>query len=125
MDKTPAEETEKYIPKVGDTLFVSLYGFRPFLTTITELNSKNSHGWVMFSGTRNDKVDKFILKEATFYPDVPTDTKFMFLVVGLNDDYHTMSEDWFFDIEEAVKFSESKTDDLDYQVTVERTNRKD
>lgn len=72
-----------YRPPVGETLFVSLYNGKPFLTTVTGYHTDPRFSSEQFEYVqKNGKQTSSSIGSALFYPGVPANTAFIYLVKG-------------------------------------------
>lgn len=101
--------TSPYRPEPGEQVFVSLYNNQPFLVTVTGYRMDDRLNTEVFDYQRgNGREDYAILKEATFYPDVPVDTRFLYLVMLEEHEFMEKSEEhilgYFFDPQPAFDY---------------------
>lgn len=75
--------TAGYRPQIGETLFVSLHNFKPFLMTVTGYHVDPRFTSEQFEYVqKNGKPASSSISTALFYPGVPADTAFIYLVKG-------------------------------------------
>lgn len=106
-----------YMPKVGETIFMSTGRCQPDLITVTGIQ-----GDVMTFKTKHGPEETASIKDRTFYPDVPADTSYIYVITFHDDFGHELPvSEWFFSVDEAFGFIDAKPDDEDgYGVEVQR-----
>ncbi len=105
---------EKYRPHVGETLFVSLYNNIPLLVTITGLMHDPRFSSERFAYLEKDGRKSFSsLNEAVFYPSVPVDATYLYLVEAEEHEFMERSSfhelGFFFDQASAFDFIDAIT----------------
>jgi hypothetical protein len=94
-----------YRPEVGTEIFVSLHGAEPFLVTVTGYHMDSQLPSEQFEYTSNlRRPSSSSLKFATFYPNVPTNSAFLYIVDaedGTCDTKYTFEVGYFFDPQSA------------------------
>lgn len=81
--KLAAKGTAGYRPQIGESLFVSLHNGKPFLTTVTGYRTDPRFTSEQFEYIReNGKPNSTSISTALFYPGVPADAAFLYLVKG-------------------------------------------
>lgn len=110
-----ATMTEKnYRPHVGETLFVSLYNNIPFLVTITGFMHDPRFSSEQFTYLAKDGRKSFSsLNEAVFYPSVPADAPYIYLVEAEEHEFMEKSSfhelGFFFDPASAFDYIDAIT----------------
>lgn len=105
---------ENYRPHVGETLFVSLYNNIPFLVTITGFKHDPRFSSELFTYLAKDGRNSFTcLNEAVFYPSVPVDAPYIYLVEAEEHEFMGQSNfhelGFFFDQASAFDFIDAIT----------------
>lgn len=100
---TSGQGDSDYRPQIGETLFVSLVHSQPFRVTVT--GYRDHHGEVFDYITSKGKKDYAWLQYAVFYPEIPAETPFIYIVTIEDRDAcfgSGISEDgYFFDPQSA------------------------
>jgi hypothetical protein len=111
-----------YIPKVGKTVFMSSGG-QPDLITITGLHY-DSDLEVMDYRTNHGVENSSTFKDKIFYPEVPVDTPYLYIITRCDDFGMALPYDaWFFSPEEAFSHIDDLPEDkMEYGVSVHRLN---
>jgi len=104
--------TSNYRPQIGDTLFVSFNNEQPFLTTVKGYHHDDRFSSEQFEYIRkNGRTDSTSLSHATFYPDMPIDTAFIYVVVLEEHEFMERSDSielgYFFDPQDAFNYIEA------------------
>lgn len=99
---------KNYKPEIGETVFISLSGNKPTLITVTGFHH---HSYldeeVMDFERLNGATNWATYKTQVFFPEIPTDTKYIYAVMLRVDDAydrtHCYEEAFFFTPEEAFE----------------------
>lgn len=98
-----------YRPKIGQTIFVSLYGNQPFVATITGFKYDPRFTGEQFEYIRgNGKADFSSLIHSTFYPDAPVAAPFLYLAEVEESEFmggiETTTLEYFFSPDSAMEY---------------------
>lgn len=103
---------KNYRPEIDESIFVSLNNEQPFLTTVKKYFYDKRFTGEQFEYIRkNGHTNSTSLKNATFYPDAPIDTPFIYIVVLEQHEFMERSETFelgfFFNPQSAFDFIDS------------------
>ncbi|WP_432782890.1 hypothetical protein [Vibrio parahaemolyticus] len=98
-----------YRPKVGQKIFMSFGNDEPFLTTVLGYHNDERFTGEQFTYIRREgRKDFSSLKNATFYPDAPLETKYIYTLVLAESEFMGQTEEtnlaYFFDPESAFAY---------------------
>jgi hypothetical protein len=127
-----------YRPEVGQQIFISFGTNAPFLTTVLGYHNDERFTGERFTYIRQERSKDFSLKNATFYPDAPLETKYIYSLVLEEHDFMDKSEEtilaYFFNPESAFDYLDavesgevmprytSSAEFQEYSIRVERVN---
>jgi hypothetical protein len=85
-----------YRPEIGETIFVSLSGEKPFLTTVTGYRQDNRRTGLtidLFDHTpKHAPATTTWLEKAVFYPEIPVDAAFVYIPVLTSTSIRLLSD---------------------------------
>jgi hypothetical protein len=122
----------EYRPEIGETIIVSLSGNTPFLVTVEGYSHHDYLDAEVFDFHRPGDLHLqdgwSSVSTSTFYKDVPTDTKFYYVVAAVQDHEdrwaYVTEKGWFFKVDEAFalrdEFAGGADCSFEYAVEVRR-----
>ena len=94
--------TKDHQPKVGDQIFISTFDNAPILISVTGFHyHTHLKKDVMDYECLNGKKDWSDPDKLTFYPEIPVDTRYLYVLVSREDRENT----WGHEVEEAFFFN--------------------